>query len=76
MTHAEILEAVDWFLDNDCGQHGCKQIYKSLRLVIGLHTAAKTGPNTRGKSGLRARCTECGFAYPCPTIEAIEKELK
>jgi hypothetical protein len=59
-----------------CGQQGCEKVYKSLRLVIGLHTAAKTGPNTRGKSGLRARCTECGFAYPCPTIEAIEKELK
>jgi len=47
----------------------------ALRAVVELHTDIQTGPKNRGKSGLRARCTECGFAYPCPTIQAIQKEL-
>jgi len=48
----------------------------ALRAVAELHTDIQTSPKNRGKSGLRARCTECGFAYPCPTIQIIEKELK
>lgn len=47
-------------------------VYESLIAVIALHTDLQTGPRNRGKSGLRARCTECGFAYPCSTIQAIE----
>ena len=47
----------------------------ALRAVEALHTHVLTGKKNRGKAGLSKRCTECGFAYPCPTIEAIEKEL-
>jgi uncharacterized ferredoxin-like protein len=47
----------------------------ALRSVVQLHTHVLTGKKSRGKAGLSKRCTECGFAYPCPTIEAIEKEL-
>ena len=40
----------------------------AVAAVRALHTDSCPG----GKGGLRARCRECGFAYPCPTIEAIE----
>lgn len=50
--------------------------YLALRAVVELHNIVRATPKPRGKSGLRTRCCECGFAYPCPTIRAIEKELK
>lgn len=53
-----------------------KRLKSALDAVTNLHTFVQTGKKNRGKSGLRARCTECGFAYPCPTIEVIDKELK
>lgn len=53
-----------------------ERLKSALDAVINLHTFVQTGKKNRGKSGLRARCTECGFAYPCPTTEIIDKELK
>lgn len=52
-----------------------EQMAKALELVMALHHEVQTGPRNRGKSGLRPRCTECGFAYPCPTIEIIRGEV-
>lgn len=49
-----------------------RQLAATLISVVSIHTVAQ---GSRGKSGLIKRCTECGFAFPCPTIEAIEKEL-
>jgi hypothetical protein len=46
--------------------------YAALDAVAKLHTLVQI---KRGKSGLSQRCTECGFAYPCPTIQVIQKEL-
>ena len=51
---------------------GSRQLIAALMSVVETHTLIQVN---RGKSGLRKRCTECGFAYPCPTIQAIEKEL-
>jgi hypothetical protein len=45
-----------------------------LGAVLDLHVVAKF--NGGRNHGLNRRCTECGFAYPCPTIEAIEKGLE
>lgn len=43
---------------------------KALCRVIDVHTFAKAkGPS------MRDRCCECGFAYPCPTLEAIAKAI-
>lgn len=50
-------------------------VHYALSAVVELHFVVQTGKKNRGKGGLRQRCTECGFAYPCPTIEAVEKEL-
>ena len=70
MTHDELLESIDWYLDNDCGQHGCKQIYKALRAVVELHKPFQDN------SGWW-HCNECDHIGDsgCPTIQAIEKEL-
>ncbi len=51
-------------------------LIQALDAVVALHTHVLTGNKMGGKAGLRKRCTECGFAYPCPTIEAIQKELQ
>lgn len=50
-----------------------KQLATALMSVVATHTFVQVN---RGKSGLTKRCTECGFAYPCPTIQGIEKELE
>lgn len=49
-----------------------KQLANTLMAVVVTHTFVQVN---RGKSGLTKRCTECGFAYPCSTIQIIEKEL-
>lgn len=75
MTHEELLEKFtdyeahfDQVLDEP-------RIFAMLRAVVERHTYVLTGKKMRGKAGLSKRCTECGFAYPCPTIEDIQKEL-
>ena len=65
MTHEELLEKVK----------GSSPHWLALRGVIERHTYVLTGKKMQGKAGLRKRCTECGFAYPCPTIEVIIKEI-
>jgi len=52
---------------------GSSQLSAALISVVEIHTFIQVN---RGKGGLRKRCTECGFAYPCPTVQAIEAELK
>lgn len=47
--------------------------HKALRYVVELHTFVQV---TKGKSGLRKRCTECGFAFPCPTVQGIKDLIK
>jgi hypothetical protein len=49
-----------------------KQLANTLMAVVVTHTFVQVN---RGKSGFTKRCTECGFAYPCSTIQLIEKEL-
>lgn len=49
-----------------------KKLATALMAVVARHISVKA---SGGKSGLNKRCTECGFAYPCPTIQDIEKRL-
>ena len=67
MTHDELLAKLD-----DYG-FGVPPL-NALRAVVELHKPQEiTLPN--GEWG--TNCILCdGFDYPCPTIEAIEKELK
>ena len=61
MTHDELLDKILM----ECG---CRNT-KALRAVVELHTA------DFGTPGEDTVCDYCKVIYPCPTIQAIEKEL-
>ena len=71
MTHDELLEAVNspTYRQSRTLEHP----YIALRAVVELHKPQDiTLPN--GEWG--TNCIICdGWSYPCPTIQAIEKEL-
>jgi len=86
MTHDELLKEIErryWKMFNHNFQDQTKtgvehriliqKQYFSLRAVVELHKAQEiTLPN--GEWG--SNCIICdGWSYPCPTIQAIEKEL-
>ena len=76
MTHDELLAKIDFELkaaelEDICG---CPPTHKALRAVVELHHPLyyRHGEiETRG-----AKCSDCNIEYPCPTIQAIEKELQ
>ena len=66
MTHEELLEQIQTFGSDE--SYGALQL--ALRAVVELHKPSGGGSNF---------CYACSFEleipYPCPTIQAIEKEL-
>jgi CRISPR/Cas system-associated exonuclease Cas4 (RecB family) len=78
MTHDELLSKIDKNWDDDY-DYCDVQRDKALRAVVELHKPSGQG------LGYAAYCHQCMFnhgsgeiknhAYPCPTIQAIEKEL-
>lgn len=44
---------------------------EALTEILVLHTDTRPG----GQSGLRSRCRECGFAFPCTTVEIANGAL-
>ena len=62
MTHDELLALLNVKSDSD-------QIH-ALRAVVELHKPVEIDRE------LNYNCTECEWAYPCSTIEAIEKEVQ
>jgi len=67
MNHGELLAKLD-ALDHSCSVVGVT--IAALRAVVELHTA------DFGTPGEDIVCDYCKITYPCPTIQAIEKELK
>ena len=74
MTHDELMVKIDKELICYCGHLDlCDGIaskeqapsWYALRALVKLHKRVK--PN---------RCQVCWTAYPCPTIQVIEKELQ
>ena len=64
MTHDELLDMIGSF--TCCS--GAAEV--ALRAVVELHKPTVfINPN-------EIRCDDCCDEYPCPTIQAIEKELK
>lgn len=61
MTHEELLK------DIDDQEFAYDNLASALRAVVELHSPVEE------PEGLD--CGYCASAYPCPTIEAIEKEL-
>lgn len=67
MSHEELLSAAwnEYNIPYYLG--GGEKVYKALRAVIELHSPVVE------PEGLD--CAYCASAYPCPTNEAITKEL-
>jgi hypothetical protein len=72
MTHEELLQEINRRL-NVALYNGDPQSIHALRAVVELHPPQEiTLPNGSWAYG----CKEChSWTYPCPTIQAIEKEL-
>ena len=69
MTHDKLLNTLD---DMAVHNSGYGYIFEALRAVVELHKPIE---------GHEHLCGSCWFgdgmmSYPCPTIQAIEKELK
>lgn len=78
MTHEELLQAINNRL-NECTTHDFApaNFAIALRKIVELHKPVEKTWPSNGEP--RITCGECedGFAiYPCPTIQAIDKELK
>ena len=72
MTHDELLANIDKYLIPTMAQepnfNGAIGILKALRAVVELHKPYKVNDIFL--------CDVEPLAYPCPTIQAIETELK
>jgi hypothetical protein len=71
--HNDLLEKIAKLCTSPDTSADSKHLATALMSVVTTHTIVQV---RRGKSGLKKRCTECGFAYPCSTIEFIERELQ
>ena len=70
MTHAELLAEID-SLNDSCSV--VEQLTTTLRAVVELHKPRYMGCGEDNCCG--PDMCECGDTLPCPTIQAIEKEL-
>ena len=71
MTHNELLASIIDYGENGPIDYGQIDLSKALRAVVELHKPVETNYIDI------ETCTGCEEAeYPCPTIQAIEKELK
>lgn len=70
MTYDKLKDKIYWHWKNayDSEFYGLGGYRKALRAVVELHK-----PYTEQVA--YAICTTCQCLYPCPTIQAIEKEL-
>lgn len=76
MTHEELLDKLHDFEMNECYENECASSYHALRAVVELHKPQMYKPqNKRDEELGLAKCDGCYLSYPCPTIQAIEKEL-
>ena len=81
MTHDELLAKIDSDIaktDAVVGLQFCRPTFKALRAVVKLHK-----PRVNLDFPYQPVCQQCANiidpwdenSYPCPTIQAIEKEL-
>ena len=72
MTYEELLARID---NSDATNNGMGwkllPIPAALRAVVELHYEKSFGED----SPIKNICDTCSKVYPCPTIQAIEKEL-
>ena len=68
MTHDELLARIDFLW-------GTENTDKALRAVVELHKPKSSHPDGWHEE-IHCAQGDDQFHYPCPTIQAIEKELK
>lgn len=79
MTHDELLEHINKDIDqggfaNACGEWFPARSLFALRAIVELHKPQEiTLPN--GDWGANCEHCDIGLTYPCPTIQAVKKEL-
>jgi hypothetical protein len=71
MTHDELLQKMADIAHTKDAHEARNDYLLALRAVVELHK-----PYTPEFGGGFDYCWACDGAYPCPTIQAIEKELK
>ncbi len=79
MTHEELLTKIDSvFYEDEGGMQldltGFNNQYRALRAVVELHKPKKLDDGE--PKCMACETTDWYRVYPCPTIQAIEKELK
>jgi len=79
MTHDELLAEIDYALDDsdynydfNCADGSHDFMLEALRAVVELHKPEIP----YGLHDAVEACPVDGDVYPCPTIQAIEKELR
>ena len=80
MTHDELLARLDGQIESSkvigCKCPACDNAV-ALRAVVELHKPIEpTVPVETHDDYWYGLCDDCLKTYPCPTLEAIEKELK
>ena len=76
MTHDELLASIIDYGQNGPIDYGQIDLSKALRAVVELHKEIPSrGANYPAHFPSAPDCAECSLDYPCPTIQAIEKEL-
>ena len=75
MTHEELLYRMNWASERYHDTDGRAQYFNALRAVVELHK-----PDQRDEGYVHCSICFAGWdypqPYPCPTIQAIEKELQ
>jgi len=73
MTHDELLAICDNYSFKDSAEP-----VKALRAVVELHKPVEYVKQFSDGEILEGEfiCNHCNYNYPCPSIQAIEKELK
>ncbi len=72
MTHDELLEKIYETINDSPVTEPHHPTYlglNALRTIVELHKPVEFIPEWK------PRCNDCEIFYPCPTIQAIEKEL-
>ena len=77
-THDELLKKIDWIVNTKNAESKTLSTLgvavlaslNALRAVVELHK-----PFEIDREG-NYNCQECEWEYPCPTIQAIEKEIQ
>ena len=78
MTHEELLAKIDEKIESVESMSLIIAVsWRALRAVVELHEPTPYGHDT-WQACMECSCQDCNtfIVYPCPTIQAIEKELK